>query len=73
MSQAAARSPSLHTAGLSTMTGTKGAHMITWDKEIGVIELFFADLPEAKAFYADVLGLEVDQEDDTSVSFVLGE
>jgi catechol-2,3-dioxygenase len=55
------------------MTGTKGAHMITWDKEIGVIELFFADLPEAKAFYADVLGLEVDQEDDTSVSFVLGE
>ncbi len=48
------------------MTGTKGAHVITWDNEIGVIELFFPDLAEAKEFYTDVLGLEVDREDDTS-------
>jgi lactoylglutathione lyase len=44
-----------------------------WAKEIGVIELFFEDLAEAKAFYTDVFGLVPDQEDDTSVSFVMGE
>jgi catechol 2,3-dioxygenase-like lactoylglutathione lyase family enzyme len=42
------------------------------DLEIAVIELFYPDLAEAKAFYQEVLGLPVDMEDDTSVSFRLG-
>ena len=46
---------------------------VSWDKEIGVIELFYDDLAAAKAFYQDVFGLPVDREDDTSVSFVLGD
>jgi lactoylglutathione lyase len=41
--------------------------------EIGVVELFYRDLAAAKAFYQNVFGLEVDREDDTSVSFVLRE
>jgi lactoylglutathione lyase len=40
---------------------------------IGVVELFYPDLAAAKAFYQDVFGLTVDREDDTSVSFVIGE
>jgi lactoylglutathione lyase len=43
------------------------------DWEIGVVELFYQDLAAAKAFYQDVFGLTVDREDDTSVSFVMGE
>ena len=41
--------------------------------KIGVVELFYSDLAAAKAFYQDVFGLTVDQEDDTSASFVIGE
>jgi lactoylglutathione lyase len=41
--------------------------------EIGCVELFYQDLAAAKAFYQDVFGLTVDREDDTSVSFVMGE
>jgi lactoylglutathione lyase len=41
--------------------------------EIGVVELFYPDLAAAKAYYQDVFGLTVDREDDTSVSFVIGE
>ena len=41
--------------------------------EIGVVELFYPDLSAAKSFYQDVLGLTVDREDETSVSFVIGE
>jgi lactoylglutathione lyase len=41
--------------------------------EIGVVELFYPDLAEAKAFYQETFGLPVDREDDTSVSFVIGE
>jgi catechol 2,3-dioxygenase-like lactoylglutathione lyase family enzyme len=41
--------------------------------EIGVVELFYRDLAAARAFYQDVLGLTVDREDDTSVSFVIGD
>jgi lactoylglutathione lyase len=41
--------------------------------EIGVVELFYPDLAAAKAFYQDFFGLPVDREDDTSVSFVIGE
>jgi len=41
--------------------------------EIGVVELFYPDLAAAKAFYQDVFGLTVDREDDSSVSFVIGE
>ena len=41
--------------------------------EIGVVELFYPDLGVAKAFYQDFFGLTVDREDDTSVSFVMGE
>ena len=44
-----------------------------FDAGIGVIELFYPDLADAKAFYQNVLELPVDREDDTSVSFVLGE
>jgi lactoylglutathione lyase len=43
----------------------------TW--EIGVVELFYPDLAAAKTFYQDVFGLTVDREDDTSVSFVIGD
>jgi catechol 2,3-dioxygenase-like lactoylglutathione lyase family enzyme len=43
------------------------------DWQIGVVELFYPDLAAAKAYYQDVFGLTVDHEDDTSVSFVLGE
>jgi lactoylglutathione lyase len=45
----------------------------SWEKEIGVIELFFEDLAAAKAFYTDVFGLTPDREDETSVSFIMGE
>ncbi|HUB42694.1 MAG TPA: VOC family protein [Streptosporangiaceae bacterium] len=41
--------------------------------EIGVVELFYPDLAAAKAFYQDVFGLAIDREDETSVSFVIGE
>jgi lactoylglutathione lyase len=41
--------------------------------EVGVVELFYTDLAAAKAFYQDAFGLTVDREDDTSVSFVMGE
>jgi lactoylglutathione lyase len=41
--------------------------------EIGVVELFYPDLAAAKAFYQDVFGLTAEMEDDTSVSFVIGE
>jgi lactoylglutathione lyase len=41
--------------------------------EIGVIELFYPDLAAAKTFYEEVLSLAVDREDETSVSFVIGE
>jgi catechol 2,3-dioxygenase-like lactoylglutathione lyase family enzyme len=41
--------------------------------QIGVVEMFYPDLAAAKAFYQDVLGLTVDREDSTSVSFVIGE
>jgi catechol 2,3-dioxygenase-like lactoylglutathione lyase family enzyme len=41
--------------------------------EIGCVELFYQDLAAAKAFYQEVFGLTVDREDDTSVSFVMGE
>jgi catechol 2,3-dioxygenase-like lactoylglutathione lyase family enzyme len=41
--------------------------------EIGVVELFYPDLAAAKSFYQDFFGLPVDREDDTSVSFVIGE
>ena len=41
--------------------------------EIGVVELFYPDLAAAKAFYQDFFGLAVEREDDTSVSFVIGE
>jgi lactoylglutathione lyase len=51
----------------------EGGRMNEQGWEIGVIELFYADLAAAKAFYQNVFGLEVDREDDTSVSFVLGE
>lgn len=47
--------------------------MSTWTKEIGVIELFFEDLTEGKSFYQDIFGLTPELEDDTSVSFVMGE
>ena len=47
--------------------------MDTRSWEIGVVELFYPDLAAAKAFYQDVFGLKVDREDDTSVSFVMGE
>jgi len=44
-----------------------------FDAGIGVIELFYPDLGEAKVFYQDVLGPPADRQDDTSASFVLGE
>jgi catechol 2,3-dioxygenase-like lactoylglutathione lyase family enzyme len=47
--------------------------MGTQNWEIGVVELFYPDLAAAKAFYQDAFGLTVDREDDTSVSFVLGD
>ena len=43
------------------------------DWHVGVVELFYPDLAPAKAFYQDVFGLTVDREDETSVSFVMGE
>jgi lactoylglutathione lyase len=43
------------------------------DWQIGVVEMFYPDLAAAKAYYQDVFGLEVDQEDDTSVSFRFGD
>jgi lactoylglutathione lyase len=50
-----------------------GTGPVSWDIQIGVIELFYDDLAAAKAFYQDVFGLPVDREDETSVSFVLGD
>src|ERR1700735_2718392 len=44
-----------------------------FDAGIGVIELFYPDLGEAKVFDQDVLGPPADSQDDTSASFVLGE
>src|SRR5262249_24357291 len=40
--------------------------------EVGIVELFYSDLAAAKAFYQDVFGLQVEMEDDTWVSFVMG-
>jgi catechol 2,3-dioxygenase-like lactoylglutathione lyase family enzyme len=40
--------------------------------KLGVAELFYDDLAAARAYYRDGLGLPVDREDDTSVSFVIG-
>jgi lactoylglutathione lyase len=37
--------------------------------EVGAIILFVADLARSKAFYRDVLGLDVEFEDDESVGF----
>jgi catechol 2,3-dioxygenase-like lactoylglutathione lyase family enzyme len=45
----------------------------SWHKQIDVIELFYPDLAEAKAFYQDVFGLPVARQDATSVQFVMGE
>jgi catechol 2,3-dioxygenase-like lactoylglutathione lyase family enzyme len=58
----------LPSGGVAPATGP-----VSWEKEIGVIELFYDDLAAAKAFYQDVFGLPVDGEDETSVSFALGD
>ena len=47
----------------------KGTKLDKKSWEIGVVELFYPDLAAAKAFYQEVFGLTVDQEDATSVSF----
>ena len=62
---ARAEAPDGHAAGWDRETG--------WDREIGVVELFYDDLAAAKAFYTGVFGLAVDREDDTSVSFLMGD
>jgi catechol 2,3-dioxygenase-like lactoylglutathione lyase family enzyme len=56
-----------------TTTADRWSRMSAQDWEIGVVELFYEDLAAAKAFFQDGLGLTVDREDDTSVSFVVGE
>jgi lactoylglutathione lyase len=38
-------------------------------KDVGAIILFVEDLPRSKVFYHDVLGLDVEFEDDDSVGF----
>src|SRR5215469_283309 len=51
----------------------KGSEVDKQNWGIGVVELFYPDLAAAKAFYQEVFGLTVDQEDNTSVSFKFGE
>jgi catechol 2,3-dioxygenase-like lactoylglutathione lyase family enzyme len=46
--------------------------MNTWATGISALTLFVEDLPSAKAFYRDVLGLRQIFEDDVSVAFAFG-
>lgn len=47
--------------------------MAEWEKKIGAINLVVGDLERAKAFYRDVFGLPVMQDDDETAMFRFGE
>ncbi len=44
--------------------------MAEWEKQIGAISLFVADLDRSRAFYESVFGLEVRIHDEVSVGFM---
>lgn len=47
--------------------------MAEWEKKIGAINLLVRDIERSKAFYRDVFGLPVMDEDDESAMFRFGE